>query len=460
MRNYRLDDFRKNPIYALRRKNTYYKYYGFVEKAFQWSAEEINEWQWKHVKGIVDYAFKHVPYYQSRYKEEGLEAGDIKTWEDFEKLPSITKSDIKEHLQEFYSDEILSLPYREDHTRGSTGQAMHFFIDDDLFYREDAVYRYYWNSTGFGVGNRCVILRGHKLIGNDMRFRCKYNPSWNYLMLDSRYICPELLAEYDAVLKRFKAPNIQAYPSSLALLAETYLESEISPPRFKRIYFGSENVYENQKELIKRVFYPDLMINQYGHTERVLLALQNVDEGGMGFVPFYGYMELLRPDMDVAIHQSGELGEITGTGFSKCMPFIRYRTNDFSEFSTAKYKKTMAGWKRIESLEGRLQEFVVTSDKRLVSICTIGGAHIPEMSLLYDMQYYQDRVGDIIIKAKRFPGRDITQSDISSIERKLESVLDNKINCKVVLTDHIERTDRNKKMMLIQKLNIRDYMGR
>lgn len=458
MENYRLKDFFKSPIFAIRRKPLYYKYWDFVRNAFKWQPEQINEWQWAQVKKIVEYAYFHVPYYHEIYQNVGFEPGDLKSWSDFEGLPSVSKSDIKENLENFYSDERRKISYRDDYTGGSTGQAMHFLIDDDLYYREDAVYRYYWASTGFDIGDKCVILRGHRLIKDDRKFNYKYNPSWKYLILDSSYISAQFLPEYDRVIKRFNIKNIQCFPSSLSLLARTYQNSNLEPPRFDRVYFGSENVYNNQIEVISSVFKPKLIINQYGHTERVLLALQNVEEGGLGFVPFYGYMELLNDKSD-AINKNGEVGEITGTGFSKSMPFIRYKTNDFASYSTNHFIKSMRGWKKIDKIEGRLQEFVVTNDRRLVSIASISGqVHITEMSKIWDMQYEQEKVGELFINAVNYKNKDLSPNEIEMIESKVQDVLGNKMNCKVRIVNKIERTNRNKKMMLIQKLNIRDYM--
>lgn len=158
------------------------------------------------------------------------------------------------------------------------------------------------------------------------------------------------------------------------------------------------------------------------------------------------------------VSMKSEAGEITGTGFSKCMPFIRYRTNDFAEPLNKSFKRSMVGWKRVKRIEGRLQEYIVTSDKRLVSTCVIAGSHIPELSRIWDMQYVQDRVGELTIKCVDFSGLDKSNEDCKMILKKIEAVLGNKVRCRIAFTDEILRSDRNKKMMLVQNLNVRDYM--
>lgn len=290
----RLKDLKKNPIFALRRNKKYYQWMRFVETAWNWTKEDIHTWQWDKVCESVEYAYDHVPYYNKIYKAAGFEPGDLKGWKDFEKLPTISKSDVKENQKDFYSDEINAIPHRQEHTGGSTGQPMYFFVDDEMFYREDAVYRYYWTMAGYPISDSCALLRGHRFMKDDGVFRYKYNPSWRYLLLDSSYIRENTVVNYGNVLRKYNIKNIQAYPSSMTLLAKAYDASGMTPPKLNHIFLGSENVYEHQLEMIQKVFHPKRLINQYGHTERILLALQNLDgEEGLGFVPFYGYAELL-----------------------------------------------------------------------------------------------------------------------------------------------------------------------
>lgn len=450
--NYRLKDFSNSPIFALSRKKLYYQYYDFVQTVFEWAEDEIRAWQWDNIKLIVDYAYQHVPYYRNLYKSIGFEPGDMRTFSDFEKLPTVSKRDIKAHLTEFYSDELKHLACRNVSTGGSSGHSLDFKVDEELFYREDAMYRSYWERTGFSIGERCVILRGQRIISND-RFKVRYNSSRRYMYLDSAYIGDRFFNNYHKALVRFNAPNIQAYPSVLSLLARTYKRNQVKAPKFKRIYLGSENVYEDQLEIINEVFRPNEVLNQYGHSERVLLALQKPGTDGLGFVPFYGYMELLDTDHHV-ISDSNITGEIVGTGISRVMPFIRYRTNDFASFYGQSYSGFMQGWKRVNRIEGRLQEYIVSKDLRLVPVTYICGSHINQLTQFLDVQYEQPKVGEVVLNATLAPNEQVTDIEMDIIINKIKQVFDGQIECKVNFVDHIERTGRNKKLALIQHLDI------
>lgn len=452
------DKFRKNeffsfPIYNLTRNRRYMEYFKFFVQSESWSKEQLDEWQWKKINEIVTYAYSHVPFYKKIYSSIGFQPGDLKSWEDFEKLPFTTKNDFKKFESEFYTDELSSIISREDFTGGSTGQPMRFRIDNDLYYREDAVYRYYWGKSGFNVGKKCTVIRGQKVANLEINKFYEYNRFWNYMYLDSSYIKPEFFQYYDNAIKKFNAKYVQAYPSSLYLLARIYEIYGIEPPKFKNIYLGSENIYENQIYLIKKIFKPEKILNQYGHSEKVLLGLQEPLGSQMGFMPQYGYMELIDGTNKI-IRKNDQLGEIVGTGYSKCMPFIRYKTSDCAKSIDSPQNGIMKNWRCVSKIEGRLHEFILTKDNRLVSICTIGGAHIKELNSVLDMQYEQKEIGNIIINVVENPNNKLSQINIDKIERKFENIFENQISCKLKIVNSISRSNRNKKSMLIQHLNV------
>lgn len=454
-----VEKFRKNefvsfPFYNMTRNKTYWEYYKFFKESSDWSQEKLRNWEWEKIVSTVKYAYYQVPFYYKLYKAAGFQPEDLKTWEDFKLLPVVTKEMIKKYEKELYSDQLEKLKSRIDYTGGSTGQPMKFRIDDEFYYREDAVYRYYWQLTGFNVGQKCIILRGQKIADVEKKIFYEYNRFWNYMYLDSSYINMENMSGYDKAIKKFGAQFIQAYPSSLTLLAKMYQLSTKTAPQFKNIYLSSENVYPEQIELFKEVFRPAKILNQYGHSEKVLLALQNPDGEGLGFMPQYGYMELLDKAGNT-VEEKGKLGEIVGTGFSKSMPFIRYKTSDCAAFSNNyKSEGIMKNWKFVNKIEGRLHEFILTSDNRLVSICTVGGSHIKELNSVLDMQYEQIKKGEIIIRVVENPKHRLTVEEKKRIQLKFQEIMENQIQCKVITVDTISRSNRNKKAMLIQNLDI------
>lgn len=66
------------------------------EKIECMSREELEELQLKKLQKTVKLAFNKIPYYNKKYTLCGVFPEDIETLKDIEKLPFITKDDLRE----------------------------------------------------------------------------------------------------------------------------------------------------------------------------------------------------------------------------------------------------------------------------------------------------------------------------------------------------------------------------
>src|ERR1022692_3851900 len=76
------------PWYALRGRR-HYEHLRFLDRSQWWGAEQIREFQWGELKNLLKVAFESVPYYAQKYA--GIRYDDIRSWEDFERLPILTR---------------------------------------------------------------------------------------------------------------------------------------------------------------------------------------------------------------------------------------------------------------------------------------------------------------------------------------------------------------------------------
>lgn len=415
------------------------------------NTKDFEKWQLDILTRQVEFAFKHVPAYKELYKKNGFDIGDLKTIEDFHRLPYVTKDMIKADPTSFLSDISNTTSYHIAHTGGSTDKPMMFYLPNESQYKEQAFYDLYWKQYGYSTGDKTVILRGQKILGLNYKRIYDYNAMYKTYIFDSAFITSrEMVENTIQCIKRIGAKCLRAYPSSATLLAKKCLQFELEPPKFDIVILGSENVYPEDIEIIKRVFSANHVLNSYGHSEQVLLACLDESLNCLAFFPQYGYMELA--DID-----SNGLGEIVGTNYSRVMPFIRYRTQDYAVESKHVGEGIFRNCTYISRIEGRLQEFVVTKDERLVSLCNIAGSHMPSLNYLYDMQYYQDTPGELVILA-------VTDGDKETIEKNIIGDFDRKfegtMHISVKYVESIPKSNRGKKVMINQKLDISQYKGK
>src|SRR5690606_16994821 len=66
----------------------------------QWlSPDELQAWQLEGLQRIVRHAYDNVPFYRELYTREQVHPSDIRSIEDFQALPFLTRDHVREHLE-------------------------------------------------------------------------------------------------------------------------------------------------------------------------------------------------------------------------------------------------------------------------------------------------------------------------------------------------------------------------
>ena len=444
---------RSNPIITIpllkwKKSVEYNRFMGLLVNSESWSPEEVDAWQLNAVSEMVDYAYQNVPAYKEKYDQVGFKVGDIKSWRDFEKLPFLEKDEIKNNTKSFVSK--IREPANDAFTSGSTGKPMKYLLDVATGERERAMFHYYWRKNGYNFGEPCVLLRGQNVGNPENNIFFQYDRFQNYKMFNSTYATrPENLETYCKQMGEFGATVLQAYPSSAYSFAKLCVEQGIDAPHFKLVFLGSEGLTPEQCEFIKDVFRAEKVMYHYGHSECAALAMRYPNEDKLGFVPVYGYTEII--NNNTVCRDVGEFGEIVATGFNRSMPFIRYKTGDYTTTSQTNMDSFMRNCKPVELIEGRKQEYLVTATRRLVPVVWLCGQHMKSLALLKDFQYEQFEPGKLIVKVvlQKEEEQQIRQRLTTEFNTLLEDV-------DVVLesVDSIQKNSRGKRISMIQHLDV------
>ncbi|CUU01312.1 hypothetical protein JGI3_00494, partial [Candidatus Kryptobacter tengchongensis] len=248
-------------------KNPYYvEWKEFLKRTENWTEEQILDYQLKEIKSIVQHAFKNTEGYREIYINAGITPDDIKTFEDFRKLPFVDKKLIQADLNKFtfVTDDMEYVT-----TGGSTGIPFGFYRGKKAFARELASKAFLYSRVGWKEGCRQMVFRGLPINTPD---RMEFHPEFNELRCSSYYLIPEQMEIYRKVAFEYQPEFLKGYPSSLYLFAKYLKENNKSFPPIKGILCASENLYEFQKELFKEVFPGARIFSHYGHYELAVLA--------------------------------------------------------------------------------------------------------------------------------------------------------------------------------------------
>lgn len=430
----------------------------FAQELREHGGVRVHELAQNKLRQTLEWALKTVPAYWPYQYLLDLEA-DPKIL--LAQLPLISKSDIKADPERFLSTAIPARERLKTFTGGSTANPMLFHLHKNVSRPKEYVYMDdFHERVGLSEHDIVLALRGRSVPTAKKRGGrlWMYEPIKRHLILSSDHLEPEYMPQYIEALRAWRPTYIQAFPSALYPLAKwlsEHPEPEITQ-RIRGVLLYSENVYGFQMQLFCDLFSCPVL-KHFGQSERVLMAASMPDDERYFFWPQYGHFELV-DEQGNAVTQPGVLGEIVGTGFdNRAMPFIRYRTGDMAMLSERPGHPLLPGYPVVERIEGRLQEFLVCRDHRLVSITTMGAAHFDELAKVDAIQYEQHEPGKFVLNVvSHHPLDEQARRNIAhAIEVKTQSGC----TAEVRTVSEILRTERGKHRMLIQHLDVSVFLG-
>ena len=431
--------------------------YNFLKISQWWSRERLEEYQMQQISKLLNHAYENVPYYRKVFDERELKPGDIQNFDELKKLPYLTKEIIQKNLPDLVARNYAKSKLQYVTTGGSTGIPLGFYHEKGVSAAKEQAFMFtQWNRVGFKIGDRCVTLRGNVVRSASKGKFWEYDPINKNLILSSYHMTDETLPKYIAKIREFRLAFIQAYPSAITILARFMRKNNVKPFfSIKAILCGSENLYPWQRELLEEVFQCRVY-SWYGHSEQAILAGECEKSTCYHIFPEYGFVELIDKEAELLTKDKEyKLGEIVATGLNNYVcPFIRYQTMDLAVPTSIKWCECGRNYPLIKTVEGRLQELVVTEDGRVITLTAlIFAQHFEAFSKVKEMQLVQEKEGEItvkVVKSSQYSAND-EKEILSKMQRAVGSGLD--VNFEYV--DHIPRTKTGKFRFLIQKLPIK-----
>ena len=445
--------YSKMPIrmqYEIRYRRVFRDVYAFLQKTQYWSREKLERYQLLQLRRLLYHAYENVPYYRRVFDERKLGPDDIKTLHDLGKVPYLTRDIIRDNLEYLVARNYSKSKLQFVTTGGSTGIPLGFYRDGRVCGAwEWAFITSMWHRVGYRLTDKRVVLAGNVVRSAEKGKFWEYDFSHNRVIFSSYHMTDKNLPRYIEEIRRIKPNFIHGYPSVITILARFMKKNSIKPfPSVKAILCASENIYKPQRELLEEVFNCRTF-SWYGHTEQEVLAGECECSTNYHIFPQYGITELIGKDGELVTDED-EVGEIVATGFvNYAMPFIRYKTMDFGIHTNQKCECGRE-YPLLKRVEGRLQDFIVTKDGRLISLTAlIFGQHFHAFSRIKDMQINQEKRGEItmgIVKARGY-----SDKDEKEIFQRIQKITSNQLDVQFEYVDEIPRTRMGKRLFLIQK---------
>lgn len=388
----------------------------------------------------------NTPYYRILFDKIGFSPDDVKSEGDLVRLPILEKEIVRSNQEQFINDKYKRSRILTLHTTGTTGTPITIFCSKDVRRKNFAFFDNYLLSVGINPRGKRATFWGRIVVSPE---ECN-PPFWRYsvfqknLLFSSYHLNNKNIPIYLKKLYSYRPHYIDAYPSSIYILAKYALDNGINMKGVtKAITTSAETLYPWQREVIQAVF--DIPVyDQYGSAEMCVFVGQ-CREGNYHIRTDYSLLEFIRDDGHIA--QPGEEAELVCTTFiNPVMPLIRYRIGDRGIRSDEPCR-CGSPYPVMKTLVGRSDDVINTPDGRKVGRLgsVLKGFPVKEG------QYVQKNLHEIIVRLVKADG--YSNETESQITKELHKRLGFSITIKYQYLDEITRGPGGKFKTIISLIN-------
>jgi len=327
---------------------------GEIRRSQWFSRSELEEYQLARIRRLVKHAYDHIPYYRTQYDRLGLHPDDIKTFEDFQALPILTKQDVLAHLDELVDPRLRNSAIPVS-TGASTGEPMRFYVEDS-FWRWNIAYENRGREWhGVREGDKIAWVWGARSDMYDWGRKARLKARiMRHRYLNAFAMTESKMRQFAEELQRWKPDMFRAYASMIYLFARFLRANKINGIRPKFIETTAEKLKPHQRELIEDVFGCRVADC---YTAREFATVGYACESGGIHVGETRYLELIANGQVVS---PGQVGQVVVTSLHQfLMPFIRYRLDDEACYLEGACP-CGRGLPALREILGRTNDYIVT----------------------------------------------------------------------------------------------------
>jgi len=441
-------------------KREYYKSYIIQKKIRELPLEEIKKIQWKKLKKLIQHAYMHSKFYQESFKSINLTPNDIRSYEDFKKIPIIDRKILKRNYNKVKNIDCFTQEYIVTFTSGSTGEPFAFLIDKN---REaiNTHSAFMLNKEMVGIDpfkkNNELMIKAEPI--NEIKNlydaennnkgifrRIKYYFGSETFGIKSLDIKKENIESISSIIKKNNIVGIYGYSSNVLSLARYFKELNIKV-NLDYIILMAESLLKQQKELISKTFHCPIYTD-YGASECMRMGFECNQHNGYHMDLFNYYFEYLDDNGNTV--EPGEEANIIVTNLNNYIfPLIRYKIGDLCIFSNERCS-CCNNYPIVNNITGRISEVIKLDSNSEISICNF---HVFfEYLFEYIIQYQiiiDEKSKKIVIKI--IPNKKIEKEKIDEIKKDILKLINYSADIEIKLVKKIPFGEHGKTKILIHK---------
>ena len=432
---------------------------------------------WEKIRALLQHAYDNTAFYRQRMDEAGIAPQEVKTWEDFCRIPVTTKHELRKH----FPDGVIAANYKEQrlrysNTSGTTGRPfilVQNLADIDAKYAARLRARamessYPGDRTLRTTPNECqpCLETGYvtdKSIWEYLKAQAIHGASKTpeyFVFVEKKILNPlvhrrlmlpaidnepgemgDSTFEYYATeMERYKPKLWVTYPLYAYLVAKYIRRTNRAVPKVGIIDLSGGVASPKMVELIADVFGAPTF-QSYGGCEFGRYGNEcDAHHGKMHVAEDHVYVEVLKPDGTPAA--DGELGNQIVTSLTNyAMPTIRLEQGDTI---VPHGRECPCGrTTRLIDVRGRIQTLIVCADGKTVTEKEVIDALFDCPSLDW-FQLIQRSEGELDLNVIQTPGDQ--PYDPEELKGRLRDLISPSISVDVNTVEHIDQEGSGKYM--------------
>lgn len=428
-----------------------YKHLHLLNKSQYWTREQIDDYQNEKLRQLIHHAFNNVPFYKELFLDLKLKPEDILTKKDLEKLPIITKEELKKNKGKHLAANIRKKDLIFSSSSGSTGEPFQFYTTKlaDSFIKAAVLRARYW--MGYKLGDRYVKISMNPRSSLIKKIQDKVN---NSLYLSSTQLTNESFKIIENELTAFDPIFICGYPVPIMFLAQQILKARNNFAGISLISINTSGstLHDEVRKYIENVF-------------KVKIYDSYSCEGGTSFdqcerhknyhpAEEYAISEFIADNYSKT-DKDKPFRHITTDLHNYAFPFIRYDTQDYIVLGEQEPCDCGRHFLNVKKIKGRESDILKTPSGKYLIVENFV-AYFEWITEVDQIQVIQEEINKIIIKM--IVNDKFNNDVLKKIQNYWNTYIGNDVNVIIEIVDEIKLTPAGKRRTVIRnpKISLND----
>lgn len=417
--------------------------------------DEMAEYDFARRREMLRFAYENTKFYKKLYDDAGLRPDDIRTEDDWNSVPIVTKQMLREHLGDMKIDEGKSERFRrfayKTASGGSTGFPVPFYVDKREYGFIRPIDR--WRTFGWWSGRKLGVILGEEpCLGQNMISIERFNTVKEFKhklareaaaqhMLPTEWMTLDLydFSEENVAALTSRANEVGAfyafgYTGVMEDVAKLYLSGKVQ----RRFNLKFLSVCATPLNKLSRSIIEEgwgcPVCDSYGSNETTSVAIEcPCSSHNLHVLTDMKHVDLV--DADGKSVPFGEEGTVVVTDFTnKVFPFVRYSLGDRTRFIKEKCSCGLP-FPLIAPVQGRESDYLETKDGgKIFGLCCTFDEHTHSALRYQYVQHAPGRVSIRVVPNKKYAGY---KEDLQGLLNEIQAVAGNRIDYDLQLVDEI-----------------------